>query len=190
MTTDQLYGFKQELNAQGILFCYSGPVSQGLIEEIGEVMKRKMEMQETRLTMIQKVFGIFVEQVQNIMNYSAEGEPVESGASELRAGIVVIGREERGFYILCGNLIENQKKETLLQCLKQVEGKDKTELKMLYKQRLKAGRLEVGKGAGLGLIDVARKASGPLEYRFQEIDERYGFFSSKVTIEGGDGCNR
>lgn len=187
MTTHQLYAFRQELNQQAILFCYSGPVSQGLIEEIGEVIRRKMEMQETRLAVIQKVFGIFVEQVQNIMNYSAEGEPVESGAGELRSGIVVIGREERGFSILCGNLLENREKDALLSSLKQVEGKDKTELKVLYKQRLKAGRLETGKGAGLGLIDVARKASRPLEYRFQEIDERYGFFSSKVTIVEDDG---
>jgi 5'-phosphate synthase pdxT subunit len=35
---------------------------------------------------------------------------------------------------------------------------------------------------GLGLIDMSRKASQPLEYAIREIDERYCFFSLKATV--------
>ena len=109
MVVEKLFGFKKELDSEGIVFCYSGPVSQGLVEEIGDVIKRKMELEDATLAIVQKVFGIFVEQIQNIMNYSADSRMAESGNTEMRSGIIVIGKKEMNFYVLSGNLIENRK---------------------------------------------------------------------------------
>jgi hypothetical protein len=51
----------------------------------------------------------------------------------------------------------------------------------LYKEKLRGPRL-TGGGAGLGLVDVARRATQPLSWSFREIDDRYRFFSLSVII--------
>ena len=182
MTTEQLFDFKKGLEREGILFCYSGPVSQGLIEEIGEVIKRKMQAEETTLSIIQKVFGVFVEQVQNIMFYSAETRLDEAG-NELRSGIAVVGKEQQAFYILCGNLVDRDERDRLERLLAELVKKNRDELNSMYKQRLKEGSAETRRSAGLGLIEVARKSSRPLAYSFCEVDNTFCFFASKAMIE-------
>ena len=183
MTIDKLMVFKEQLEVEGIIFCYSGPVSQGLVEEIGQAIRKKMRLEEAAQRFIQKVFGIFVEQVQNIMKHSAEIQLDRAGDIESRSGIVIVGRKESTFYVVCGNLVDRDQKEHLVTCLGQVAGKDRHQLKELYKHRLRSGLPVEGQGAGLGLIDMARKASQPMEYSFSKVNGDYHFFSSKVVIK-------
>ena len=37
-------------------------------------------------------------------------------------------------------------------------------------------------GAGLGLIDMARRASGQLHYSIQDLEEQRSFFTLKVQV--------
>jgi hypothetical protein len=38
------------------------------------------------------------------------------------------------------------------------------------------------KGANLGLIEIARRASAPIQYDFMEIDDQSSFYCMKVFI--------
>jgi hypothetical protein len=58
----------------------------------------------------------------------------------------------------------------------------KDELKALYKEQLRAAPEEGSKGAGLGFMEIARRASKPIEFDFTEIDANYVFFALKATI--------
>lgn len=55
-------------------------------------------------------------------------------------------------------------------------------MKRHYKEqrRLPAGSDSMG--AGLGLIDMARKASRALEFDFRKLDDENSFFTLKTTI--------
>ena len=55
-------------------------------------------------------------------------------------------------------------------------------LKQLYKTVLTEGKFSAAGGAGLGLIDIGRKSSEPLEYGFIPFNENYSFFSLNVKI--------
>jgi hypothetical protein len=37
-------------------------------------------------------------------------------------------------------------------------------------------------GAGVGLIEMARKASRPLEYSVEKIDDKFSFFELRVIV--------
>ena len=176
MKPEDVQVFREKMVAEGVMFCYSGPVSQGLIEEVGQAVRTKMTAQAESKTIIERIFGIFVEQVQNIMNYSAEK------LDSLRSGIIIVGREARAYFVLCGNVVDDDNRLKIVRTLREIEGKDKHELKSLYKQRMKQTEIQIGKGAGLGLIDIARKASRPLEYCLQEMGTNRSFFASKATI--------
>ena len=55
-------------------------------------------------------------------------------------------------------------------------------VKQLYKTVLTEGKFSDAGGAGLGLIDIGRKSSEPLEYGFIPFSENYSFFSLNVKI--------
>ena len=59
---------------------------------------------------------------------------------------------------------------------------DKQELKQYYKQQLKADVPPGSNSAGLGLIDMARKASRPLEYSIMKLDQAVCFFTLKACV--------
>jgi hypothetical protein len=58
----------------------------------------------------------------------------------------------------------------------------KDELKALYKEQLRAEPEQGSKGAGLGFMEIARRASKPLEFDFTNIDSDHAFFALKATI--------
>jgi hypothetical protein len=172
------------LMKEGIIFCFCGSVSQSIVEGIGETLWQRMELEGTQTTTISKVFPIFVEQMQNILSYSAEKITSEkNGGEELRFGIVTVGKAEGRFYVCCGNYVEKQSAETLMQRLRELRLLDKEQLKELYKKQRKVVTLDGKlKGAGLGLIDMARRASKPLEYDLIPVDEAKMFFTMTTTI--------
>lgn len=179
-----LYDLYTELEAKKILFCYSGPITQTNIEGIGATLRKNLEVEDAGNTTILSVFSIFVEHVQNILSYSAEklgkGEEDEN---ELRVGIVVIGHESGGdYYVYCGNKIYTQDIPKLKSNIENVRNLRKDELKALYRERRKMGIQPDSKGAGLGLIEMARRSSEPLSYSFEQIDDEFSFFSIKVIV--------
>lgn len=179
-----LYDYYQELKKKNILFSYSGPVSQDSLEGVAGSLRRNLEYQEAGNKTTLSVFSIFVEQVQNILNYSAENlGPPGKDECELRFGVIVICRGEGGdYYIYCGNRVYNKDVPGLGAKVEEVRRLDRDELKALYKKRRKMAPGLESKGAGLGIIEMARKAGSPLEYSFVTIDDTYSFFSIKVMV--------
>jgi regulator of sigma D len=66
-----LLDVQNKLRQSGILICFSGRLSQGLIEEYGEAVKKYLETEDRPMNEIFNVFSIFIEQTQNIKNYNA-----------------------------------------------------------------------------------------------------------------------
>lgn len=181
--TIDLYQFYQNIKKENIIFCYSGPISNATVEGIGHTLKLDLEIEDAGFTVSQAIFSIFVEQMQNVLNYSAEKvkEDVELDR-ELRIGILVIGQEGEGMYVYCGNKIMNSDVDRIRDRIESIRMLDKDELKTLYKEKRRQAPEDGSKGAGLGLIEMARKAGKPIDYSFTYLDSRYSFFSIKVTI--------
>lgn len=181
---NSLYDFYYELKAAKIMFCYSGPVAQSGIEGVAATLCKKLQTEEVGNSTYFSVLSIFVEQVQNILNYSAErlGNSEELD-NELRVGIIAIGHDNNGdYFIYCGNRIYNADIQNLKEKLDYINSLNKEELKVLYKERRRMA-VETGrKGAGLGLIEMARRTGGRLEYSFKPIDNECSFFSIRVTV--------
>lgn len=178
-----LYQFYQSIKKENIVFCYSGPISHATVEGIGHTLKLDLEIEDAGFTVSQAIFSIFVEQMQNILNYSAEKvkEAMEL-EKELRIGVLVIGQEEDGLYVYCGNKVLKSDVQRITDKIEGIRMLDKDELKALYKEKRRQVPEDGSKGAGLGLIEMARKAGKPIDYSFTSIDGKYSFFSIKVTI--------
>lgn len=172
------------LKSQGILFCFVGPLSQGILEEVGVVLRARLESNEPDLAKVRKVFSIFVEQMQNIFSHSIEVlvEGTGEGVAEVRQGLLVMGKEKDRFFVLSGNYVENEDVDDIRTQLEKLRTMDQEEMKAYFKEMRKKERDEEKKGAGIGFIETARKASEPLEFEITPVDGDKSFFCLKAIV--------
>ncbi len=184
MTLNEMYNLKNVAKKEGMIFCYSGYFSQKILLAVGETLKQKMNADDVNINTSKKIFTVFVEQVQNIIRYSTEKiEEDTPNDNELSYGLVVIGKEPEGkFYICCGNMIRAEDVERLKGNLEKIKHMNKDELKLAYKEKLKAGPDENSKGAGIGFLEIARKASEPIVFEFTDTDGANSFFFLQANI--------
>ncbi|MEO0034428.1 MAG: hypothetical protein RLZZ501_451 [Pseudomonadota bacterium] len=175
--------FKQDLDQRGIIFSFSGYLSEGILYSLGEALRQKMTLEETDLGTIRKVFSVFVEQSQNIIRYSADKLASDNGRQvELSSGMVTIGTENNRFFIVCGNVVLAADEPRLRERLERLQRMDKDQIKAYYKEQLREAPDEQSRGATIGLIEIARRATDPIEFDFDPIDSSTYFFCMKVSI--------
>ncbi len=181
MDIARLYDLKEGFTREEILICFSGPFSHSIIEELGNAVKKYLEIEQLTKASLMDVFSIFIEQTQNVRNYACMKTAEGNSDHDFNCGIVVIGKAGEKHVVSAGNIVERRDIAGAIDRLDSLRPMDKQALKAAYKEQLRNSQSDP-KGGGLGLIDMARKASEPLEYAIREIDDRYCFFSMKATV--------
>ncbi len=185
MLAKDLYGLRTFMQDNGVIFAYSGYVTEQVLSGVGEAIKQKMTIEDADRKTMRSVFAIFVEQMQNIIRYSAEKIPTDATpdeALELRYGVLTVGQEASGYIVHTGNLIQKNDAERLRGRLEALQVMNRDELKAAYKAQLKAGPDEYSKGAGIGFIEIARRASEPIGFDFTDVDADHAFFALRARI--------
>ena len=72
MLASQLMDLRGMLHSQGIIFAYSGYVTEPVLSGVGEALKQKLTIDDADTKTLRSVFAVFVEQMKNIIRYSAE----------------------------------------------------------------------------------------------------------------------
>lgn len=178
--SSNLSSLRDFFSGQRILICFNGPISRTLIGEIGIALKDHISSTQTHQSAAMDVFSVYIEMSQNIRHYASRMGYDDFAA----AATVVIAETDGGHYtVSAGNVVERQDGENLLKKIDALASLDKNELKALYKQQLRLPR-EAGQasGAGLGLIEMARKSTEPLQARLDEGRDGKVFFSLHAVI--------
>ncbi|EKO40525.1 MAG: hypothetical protein B193_0758 [Solidesulfovibrio magneticus str. Maddingley MBC34] len=181
MLAENMLQFRNQLQAHNISFCYSGFMTEDLLVGIGNTIRKKLEMSELDKKRCKTVFSVFVEQMQNVIRYSSERE-THTDNTDLSFGIVAVGEDAGRVFVTCSNVVDNASACSLKSVLGKIKSLDKDGLKALWKETLKGDSPEGSKGAGVGFIDIARKADGGIEYDFAPIDGGRSFFTIKAFI--------
>ncbi len=72
MLAEELYRFRGELARQNVIFCYSGFLTEETWFGIGSAIRKEFELESADKRRAKDVFSIFIEQIQNVIRYSAE----------------------------------------------------------------------------------------------------------------------
>lgn len=180
MTPDML-SYYEEMRSRGVILYFNGPMSQTVVEGMAGIMREKMRAEDAAMGVAQRVFAILVEQMQNIVRYSAE-RVTDAGDGALAHGQVVVGRETDGrFFVACGNRIRSADGEGLVRRIEHLRSLSDQDLKAYYRRTRRAAPAEGSLGAGLGLIEMAKQAARPLDFRITPLDRATAFFTMKVV---------
>jgi hypothetical protein len=182
--------YGKTLEENNIRVVYSGPRWANGIEDMAEIMLKRLEFDEMPLSSSQAVFSIFVEQINNMMMYSADKEQKndpEGQPQELARGIFVLGVQDNAYFVQSGNMVTDSSAEILKSRIDYLNTLDKKDLRQYYRQQLKADNENPeSRGAGIGLTEIARRASGSIEYEFEPCGEWLQYFSMYVTVRQGE----
>ncbi|GAB6054106.1 SiaB family protein kinase [Magnetospira thiophila] len=183
MFGDSIYDLRTFLRGNGVLFCYGGVINESVLKGVGDALRRKMASDGVDLRSARGVFSVFVEQMQNVIRYSEDLErgPGDSDA-ELRHGVLVIGQRPEGFTVLCGNMMRTSEVPRLSKALTEIQAMSRDQMKKRFKEILRGAVPEGSKGAGVGFLDIALRATQPIAFRFQDAGDGLSFFSLDVTI--------
>lgn len=172
-------------NKIGII--YNGPIWAEVVEDMGETVKKRLEIDALPLGVSQSVFSVFVEQMYNILHYSAEKNQFRSEQSgkefDVASGVFILGCNDKQYFVQCGNKIHCKQMDLIRQRIDYLNTLDKAEMRKFYKERVKAENDNPdSRGAGIGLIEIARRASSKIEYAFEPLEDEFCFFTLYVNI--------
>jgi hypothetical protein len=172
-----LLAIRKMFNCQNILLCFNGPVTAPLIEEIGNAFRKHMEGLQESPSSVTDVFSVYIEMAQNIRRYA------QAQALESESATIVITRDASGSYaISASNVVRDQDGEVLHGRIAQLLQMDKDAMKAAFKTQLRQPRASLTGSAGLGLIDMARKATAPLQHSLQKIANGRSLFNLHVML--------
>jgi len=185
-----MMAYHKMLRENKITLVYSGPLWAEGIGGVAGTLKKRLEFDELPLETSQEVFSVFVEQMNNMLMYSTEKEQFNTPGelhSTAPKSTFILGTKGKAYFIQTGNMMKNEMVEKVRNKIDYLNSLNKQELRGYYK---KQDRLDTddpdSKGAGLGLIEIARRISSKIEYMFTPFDEGYSFFTMHVTIGDED----
>jgi hypothetical protein len=179
MDSIDLFGMRETFNRQNIMLCFNGPISHSLIEEIGNALRNYLQADNASPSAAMDVFAVYIEMTQNIRHYTVQKSWSEQDATVT----MVIARNDQGHYVVsAGNLVEQADGEALLARVNALAGLDKAALKAAYKEQLRKPREAGASGAGLGLLEISRKASVPVQASLRNLDNGRAYISLRALI--------
>jgi hypothetical protein len=168
----QLQDFCHCAGSGEVIFFYVGYFSQNIISAMADAVKMRIEYVGAEGLTRRKLFSSFIEMTQNIVHYSADYyEKAGQTENGMRHGSVCITSKGDHYYLHCANPILADVADRLREKLEHLRTLTIDEIKREYKEMLRSETPEDSKGAGLGLLTMARDASEPLEFEFVPATE-------------------
>ncbi len=164
------------MEQEGIVFSFSGMISQSLTEFMIETAARQFKDEGHDKTTTKSMFTIAIEQLQNIMSYS-KAKHILNGNMYTSPGVLVVGfdKNKAKYYINSSNEIDISDKEIVSNKINFINSMDKLEQRKYLREKLRSAEDTHDRGAGVGFIEMAKRSSEKLEYNFEQIDDKLYF---------------
>jgi hypothetical protein len=166
-----MYEIYEYLKDKKIALAYLGLVSDSMTDKFISLSEHYLKNSSQLSKLKNKVPFLIAECFQNTVRHS-EKKIKKSGHKDF----FQINAWDDGVVLSTCNLIEEKNIDALQKSLWYVNSLGKDELKKLHDEVLKNGVLSNKGGAGLGLIDMAKKSGLPLRYNFNPIENNMAEF--------------
>ncbi len=167
------YKLFESIQGSTMEYTYRGSFTTKVTDTILALTESNLQNENVEKKIKKRVFFIIVEGLQNVTRHQSSAESDELAGYP---GLFVVQYKSDGYYITTGNLIKTVYCEKIKTLIDKINELDKEELKKYSLEKLEEGEFSEKGGAGLGLIEIARKSGNKLVYDFDQINEDYSFF--------------
>jgi hypothetical protein len=166
-----------------LMFAYRGVVTDENSIPLLMLLEKEMESSDFGFVGRKRLFMFVLESLQNVSRHTSQDQYADMS-------IVVYSKTDIGYTVTTGNVVPAAGADTLKEKLEQINHLDAKEIREVYRQILSASEFSDKGGAGLGLIEMAKKTGNKLDYDFIPLDDSYTYFIlSKTVDEGGIGMH-
>lgn len=177
--------FYHDMESDNISLIYEGEVTQDITKAFATLAEKNMEKFYEDVKVRRKVYHVMIECLQNISKHADDDSSVASDKLEdglSKNGVFAVGTQGNHWVVTSGNVIQEDKEESIKALIDEVNSLDKEGLRALYKEKIKASKISEKGGAGLGFVDIAKKTGNKLEYHFKDVGNGRKFFLLKIKI--------
>lgn len=168
--------FRDKMMKERLMFVYRGVVTNENSVPLLLLLEKEMETSEFGFIGRKRLFMFVLENLQNISRHSDRNELA-------RMSMVVYSKVNGGYSVTTGNVISTSNIEDLRKRLDGINHLQIREIRQVYRQMLSNSEFSSKGGAGLGLIEMARKTGNKLDYDFQQLDEENSYFMLSKTVD-------
>jgi len=174
---------RQIMMDDNLMLVYRGAVTGQNSISLLFLLEKEMLNSEFGLTGRKRLFMFVLESLQNLSRH------IDS-AEYACMSLVVYSKNDTGYTVTTGNVIRKEEEPGLKEQLLLLNKLGKEELRALYRQKLGNTTLSEKGGAGLGLIEMAKKTGNKLDFDFIRINDELSYFVlSKAVDASGQNIN-
>jgi hypothetical protein len=185
MAKINLYNIYLNMEREDIILSFKGDITKDLLSSVYQIVEARMEVDNEDPKRKKKFYNVLVECLQNMYHHMESYQVANTGSPSAQSGsaIFMVGRgAEKSYKVITGNFIQNENAEVLRGRIDKINSMNPQELKAHYLESLSSSELSEKGGAGLGIIDIARKSGNKIEYDFQMLSDNYSFFTLSAQI--------
>lgn len=172
------YSIYELLNEEKIEYVFRGNINEQISDGILSLAEVSLEEQKDFSKISKRIYFILIEGLQNITRHQEHLENIE----DYNDGFIVIQRKEDGYVITTGNACKKEDVGNLRNILDKINNLSEDELNEYYRNILTNNTFSSKGGAGLGMIEIARKSGNKIAYDFQKISSSHSYFYMQTYI--------
>jgi hypothetical protein len=177
MTPDTLKFYFDHWTSLRSCFAYRGPFMDKYTNAILDISEQTRDHQPH---ISRKLSFMLVECFQNVLKHSESFSKEEITADD--DGMFSFKHTHDSFVINSINILRNHDVPRLIGLIDKVNELDEKELKKYYLAHLENNQLSEKGGAGLGLIELARKSGQKIKYKIESLDENCSQFHQQISF--------
>ena len=170
--------YKQILEKQ-LTFSYVGEFSDSVNDVLIPIAENLIKKTSAPLVLRKRSFYIMIECIQNVNRHHSLIESPGKMPKEL----FLVQGEENLFSIASANVMNSKSVPSLNAKIEKLNSLSEFGLDLYYKTLLKETVLSQKGGAGLGLIEVARKSANKINFKFNDLNKENTFFFMESFIQ-------
>lgn len=158
---------------------YSGVCNDQITVRLIEIFSQNQNLNLSRTTQ-KRIPFLIAECFQNIIRHGAN--PLKSeGIGQNECFEVELS--DQFLNIISTNLVANDEVANLIEQLNTINNSSEEELKAMRFEIISTGTLSAKGGAGLGLIELARKSENNILFDVKQINENYSTFTFDIKMD-------
>jgi len=162
-----------KLDHSDIIYARDDLISQNFVSKIEDIINFELQKYDSKVSenIKLKLFGVVIEQLQNVMSYSNNINKKDKLTYESKAEFILgYSISKNKYFSKTVNQIKSSHKDKIISKLDNLNALKSAEIRKLTRELLRSGKNAHSRGAGIGFLEMAKRSSEKLYYDFKNKD--------------------